>query len=134
MALNILSTGVMVRLGKVYGNRMVDVAASNSKLVDRSMRILRDLLGLDRDASQALLGSAGGSVKRALVMGSCQLDAAEADALLKAQRSWIAFRDGHCETEGFKYRGGSIEPLIVHSCRATLTRQRTQQLNSLLEE
>ena len=56
------------------------------------------------------------------------------DALLKAQRSWIAFRDGHCETEGFKYRGGSIEPLIVHSCRATLTRQRTQQLNSLLEE
>ena len=56
------------------------------------------------------------------------------DALLKAQRSWIAFRDGHCETEGFKYRGGSIEPLIVRSCRATLTRQRTQQLNSLLEE
>lgn len=87
MALNILSTGVMVRLGKVYGNRMVDVAASNSKLVDRSMRILRDLLGLDRAASQALLGLAGGSVKRALVMGSCQLDAAEADALLKAHGS-----------------------------------------------
>ena len=87
MALNILSTGVMVRLGKVYGNRMVDVAASNSKLVDRSMRILRDLLGLDRGASQALLGSAGGSVKRALVMGSCQLDAAAADALLKAHGS-----------------------------------------------
>ena len=43
MALNILSTGVMVKLGKVYGNRMVDVAASNSKLVDRSLRILTDL-------------------------------------------------------------------------------------------
>ena len=56
------------------------------------------------------------------------------DALLNAQRSWIAFRDGHCETEGFKYRGGSIEPLIYHSCRAEMTRQRTQQLNSLLEE
>ncbi|MBL6797450.1 MAG: N-acetylmuramic acid 6-phosphate etherase, partial [Synechococcus sp. BS307-5m-G39] len=83
MALNILSTGVMVRLGKVYGNRMVDVAASNSKLVDRSMRILRDLLGLDRDTSQVLLSAAGGSVKRALVMGSCHLDAVAADALLK---------------------------------------------------
>ena len=83
MALNILSTGVMVRLGKVYGNRMVDVSASNSKLVDRSMRILRDLLGLEREASQALLESAGGSVKRALVMGSCHLDTDEADALLE---------------------------------------------------
>ena len=56
------------------------------------------------------------------------------EALLNAQRSWIAFRDGHCETEGFKYRGGSIEPLIYHSCRADMTRQRTKQLNSLLEE
>ena len=56
------------------------------------------------------------------------------EALLNAQRSWIAFRDGHCETEGFKYRGGSIEPLIYHSCRADMTRRRTKQLNSLLEE
>ena len=56
------------------------------------------------------------------------------EALLNAQRSWIAFRDGHCETEGFKYRGGSIEPLIYHTCRADMTRRRTKQLNSLLEE
>lgn len=83
MALNILSTGVMVRLGKVYGNRMVDVAASNSKLVDRSIRILRDLLGLERDVALGLLERAQGSVKRALLMGSCDLDASEADALLE---------------------------------------------------
>lgn len=87
MALNILSTGVMVKLGKVYGNRMVDVAASNSKLVDRSMRILGDLLGLDRGACQTLLAAAGGSVKRALVMGSCRVDAAAADALLETHGS-----------------------------------------------
>ena len=84
MALNILSTGVMVRLGKVYGNRMVDVAASNSKLVDRSMRILRDLLGLEREAALSLLELAQGSVKRALCMGSCDLNADDADALLEA--------------------------------------------------
>lgn len=83
MALNILSTGVMVRLGKVYGNRMVDVAASNSKLVDRSIRILRDLLGLERDAALGLLERAQGSVKRALLMGCCDLDPNEADALLE---------------------------------------------------
>ena len=84
MALNILSTGVMVRLGKVYGNRMVDVAASNSKLVDRSIRMLRDLLGMKRDAALDLLERAQGSVKRALLMGSCDLGANEADALLEA--------------------------------------------------
>jgi uncharacterized protein YecT (DUF1311 family) len=56
------------------------------------------------------------------------------DALLTAQRSWITFRDAHCETEGFKYRGGSIEPLIFQSCRAALTRERSQQIKSLLEE
>ena len=87
MALNILSTGVMVKLGKVYGNRMVDVAASNSKLVDRSIRILRDLLGLDREAALSLLECAQGSVKRALCMGSCRLGAEEADVLLAAHSS-----------------------------------------------
>ena len=87
MALNILSTGVMVKLGKVYGNRMVDVAASNSKLVDRSIRILRDLLGLEREAALRLLECAQGSVKRALCMGSCDLNAEEADALLTVHRA-----------------------------------------------
>jgi len=48
LALNTLSTAVMVKLGKVYGNRMVDVAASNSKLVDRSLLIRRDLAGVER--------------------------------------------------------------------------------------
>ena len=84
MALNILSTGVMVKLGKVYGNRMVDVAASNSKLVDRSIRILGDLLGLDRKLALLLLERAQGSVKRALLMGSCGLETDEADVLLEA--------------------------------------------------
>ena len=84
MALNILSTGVMVRLGKVYGNRMVDVAASNSKLVDRSIRILRDLLGMEREVALGLLERANGSVKRALLMGSCDLRAEDADSLLEA--------------------------------------------------
>jgi N-acetylmuramic acid 6-phosphate etherase len=68
MALNILSTGVMVRLGKVHGNRMVDVAVTNSKLEDRALRILRDLAGVDRDRGAELLAEAQGSVKLALLM------------------------------------------------------------------
>ena len=82
MALNIISTGVMVRLGKVYGNRMVDVAASNSKLVDRSLRILRDLVGLSREEGLPLLIEAKGSVKRALLMTAGSMNLQEADTLL----------------------------------------------------
>ena len=74
MALNILSTGVMVRLGKVHGNRMVDVAVTNSKLEDRALRILRDLAGVKRARGRELLAEAGGSVKLALLMALGDLD------------------------------------------------------------
>ncbi len=84
MALNILSTGVMVRLGKVFGNRMVDVAVTNSKLEDRALRILRDLAGVERPRGIQLLEAAGGSVKRALLMAVTDLDAAAAAAALDA--------------------------------------------------
>ena len=83
MALNVISTAVMVRLGKVYGNRMVDVAATNSKLVDRSLRILHDLAGVPRDDGMVLLGQADGSVKVALLMAASGLAAQEARQVLQ---------------------------------------------------
>jgi N-acetylmuramic acid 6-phosphate etherase len=83
MALNILSTGVMVRLGKVYGNRMVDVAVTNAKLEDRALRILRDLAGVDRIRGAELLERSGGSVKLALLMEASGLEADRALALLE---------------------------------------------------
>ena len=82
MALNLLSTGVMVRLGKVHGNRMVDVAVTNAKLEDRALRILRDLAGVGREQGSALLQQAGGSVKLALLMAASGLDTTAAAALL----------------------------------------------------
>ena len=82
MALNILSTGVMVRLGKVYGNRMVDVAVTNSKLEDRALRILADLAGVERAQGRALLAASDGSVKLALLMARQGLSAAEARGVL----------------------------------------------------
>ena len=83
MALNILSTGVMVRLGKVYGNRMVDVAVTNSKLEDRALRILSDLANVSREQGRALLEASAGSVKLALVMARRSLDAAQAAEVLE---------------------------------------------------
>ncbi|WP_216921196.1 N-acetylmuramic acid 6-phosphate etherase [Synechococcus sp. CCAP 1479/9] len=83
MALNILSTGVMVRLGKVFGNRMVDVAVTNSKLEDRALRILRDLAGVPREQGLGLLERAGGSVRLALLMAASGLEAGAARAALE---------------------------------------------------
>jgi N-acetylmuramic acid 6-phosphate etherase len=84
MALNILSTGVMVRLGKVYGNRMVDVSVSNSKLEDRALRILEDLGAIPREQGRQLLAASGGSVKLALLMGQRGLSEAAARERLRA--------------------------------------------------
>ena len=83
MALNILSTGVMVRLGKVYGNRMVDVAVTNRKLHDRALRILHDLADLSREEAGYLLEKSGRRVKLALLMHWTGLDAASCDRLLE---------------------------------------------------
>jgi N-acetylmuramic acid 6-phosphate etherase len=88
MALNILSTGLMVRLGKVYRNRMVDVSVSNAKLEDRALRILGDLAGVDREQGRALLAESQGSVKRALLMAVGGMDGpSAADALLRHGQS-----------------------------------------------
>jgi len=82
LALNIISTGVMVRLGKVYGNRMVDVAVTNTKLRDRALRILQDLTGLSRDAAGTLLDNSGNWVKLALLMHWTGVDKQEGEQLL----------------------------------------------------
>jgi N-acetylmuramic acid 6-phosphate etherase len=68
LVLNMISTGAMIRLGKVFGNLMVDLRATNQKLQDRSERILMETLDLDRHSAAALLQEAGGSVKTAMVM------------------------------------------------------------------
>ncbi|MBE9029706.1 N-acetylmuramic acid 6-phosphate etherase [filamentous cyanobacterium LEGE 11480] len=86
LALNILSTGTMVRLGKVYGNRMVDVAVTNHKLEDRALRIVGDLTQLDRDATANLLERSGKSVKLALMMHWSGVDRTEAANILAAHQ------------------------------------------------
>ncbi|OCC24824.1 hypothetical protein MB02_04995 [Croceicoccus estronivorus] len=56
------------------------------------------------------------------------------ETLLSAQRAWIAYRDAHCASEGFWARGGSLEPLLVSTCKTKLTQERTQQLQFLVEQ
>lgn len=56
------------------------------------------------------------------------------ERLLDAQRAWITFRDAHCEVVSFSARGGSMQSMLYSDCLATLTRQRTKQLESLVGE
>lgn len=87
MALNIVSTGAMVRYGKVYGNRMVDVAVTNDKLNDRALRIISDLTELNRQEASKLLQQSQNKVKLALLMHWTGLDAAKAAQLLDQSQS-----------------------------------------------
>lgn len=75
LVLNTLTTGAMVRTGKVFGNLMVDLQVTCQKLQDRGERILQDVLGIARDEAAALLDDADGEVKTALAMHRLGVDA-----------------------------------------------------------
>lgn len=84
LILNIITTGAMIRLGKTFGNLMVDLRATNVKLADRSERIVAEVTGLSRDDARALLLRASGEVKLAIVMHALGLDATRAASVLRA--------------------------------------------------
>jgi N-acetylmuramic acid 6-phosphate etherase len=83
MVLNMLSTASMVKLGKVYGNLMVDVHISNVKLEERARRIIMQIAKVDESMAISLLEAAQGNVKTALVMHFKQVDYSQAKQLLK---------------------------------------------------
>jgi len=74
MVLNMITTGAMIRIGKTYGNLMVDLRATNAKLVDRSERIVAEVCGVSRDEARALIVAADKSVKTAIVMQKLGVD------------------------------------------------------------
>ena len=78
LVLNMLTTGAMIRIGKTWGNLMVDLKATNLKLKDRSERILVESCHVSREDARALLDSAGGSVKVAIVMHRAKVGRDEA--------------------------------------------------------
>jgi N-acetylmuramic acid 6-phosphate etherase len=82
LVLNTLTTGAMIRLGKIYGNLMVDLKAWNEKLVDRSERIIMETTGLDRTRAREVIAAAEGRVKTAIVMARRGVFKAEAERLL----------------------------------------------------
>ncbi|ACQ78634.1 glucokinase regulatory-like protein [Beutenbergia cavernae DSM 12333] len=88
--LNAISTTVMVRLGKTYGNLMVDVTASNAKLRARALRLVQRITGADQADAAAALAAADHRVPQASVMLARGVDAAEADRLVTAAGGRLA--------------------------------------------
>jgi N-acetylmuramic acid 6-phosphate etherase len=89
LVLNMLTTGAMVRIGKTYGNLMVDVQAGSEKLIDRARRIITIVTGLDYEAADDLLRRANGDVKAAIVMQKTGMTFAKAMARLKKTHDFV---------------------------------------------
>ncbi|MDO5377782.1 MAG: N-acetylmuramic acid 6-phosphate etherase [Clostridia bacterium] len=89
MMLNMLSTGAMVRCGRVYKNLMVDLNVSNAKLEDRALRIIGHATGAGADEALRLLREANGSVKTAIVLKLGGVSAARAKEALEASGGWV---------------------------------------------
>lgn len=87
LALNTISTGVMIQLGKVFSNLMIEMPATNSKLRGRAVSMVELAAGVSRAAALSALEASGGSVKEAVVIASRNVDAA-------AARRLLADRDG----------------------------------------
>jgi N-acetylmuramic acid 6-phosphate etherase len=85
LVLNTITTGAMIRLGKTYGNLMVDLRATNNKLKDRSERIVIEVCGVSREEARSLLEAADKSVKTAIVMQ--KLGVGREDALAALERA-----------------------------------------------
>jgi len=84
MVLNMLSTGTMILLGKTFGNLMVDVQATNYKLQQRALSIVRHATGLDQDAARTLLEISGGEVKTAILASRANISPQQARERLAA--------------------------------------------------
>src|SRR5207237_73224 len=83
LVLNMITTGAMIRLGKTFGNLMVDLRATNVKLQDRSERILMEVCEISRESARTLLDEAGGAVKTGIVMHFLGLSKDEAERSLE---------------------------------------------------
>jgi N-acetylmuramic acid 6-phosphate etherase len=89
LVLNTLTTGAMIRLGRCYGNLMVDLLAMSDKLKDRGERIVMECCAVDRVAARRAIDAAQGSVKLAIVMARRGVDRAEAQRLLDAAGGFV---------------------------------------------
>jgi len=89
LVLNAVTTGAMIRMGRAYGNLMVDLVAMSEKLHDRGQRIVMEVAGCDREAARTAIAAAGGHVKTAFVMQRRGVGKEEAESLLAEHGGFV---------------------------------------------
>jgi N-acetylmuramic acid 6-phosphate etherase len=89
LVLNMITTAAMIRLGKVYGNMMVDLQMNSQKLKERSKRVVMMVTGVSYEEAEEILVRAGGHVKTAIVMILAKVDAGQAQERLKASGGFV---------------------------------------------
>src|SRR5213596_818193 len=130
LVLNTLSTGAMIRLGRAYGNLMVDLMELSDKLRDRGERIVMECCNVDRAAARGAIEAAGGSVKLAIVMARRGVRKAEAERLLAEAGGFVRKAAGDAQLVAFRQdpyttpergqiieaiaRGGSKDLALLH--------------------
>jgi N-acetylmuramic acid 6-phosphate etherase len=89
MVLNMITTVAMIKTGRVFGNRMVDLQATSEKLKERSKKVIMEICDLDYEKAERLIKDSGGSVKTAIVMFRTGLDRRAAEARLRAAEGFV---------------------------------------------
>ncbi|MGO4563764.1 lysozyme inhibitor LprI family protein [Rhizobium sp. 2YAF20] len=134
MRLQLLLAGVALSILFAFGPARADDAADcGNAATQMDMNSCSDQ---DYQAADAELNAQYKKTRAAMLELDTGLDASlrgAEKALLAGQRAWIDYRDGECEAEGFQARGGSMEPMLVSGCKATLTRARTKELKQLAD-
>jgi N-acetylmuramic acid 6-phosphate etherase len=126
ITLNILSTSVMVLLGRTYGNRMVHLRATNTKLRDRALRMVTDVTGADTESARAALEASGWETTVAIVMLIARVDGPTAQGSLANSRGRLRDAIDAIRAEASEGRSGSQGPTNVVA-DATPTSARTRR-------
>jgi N-acetylmuramic acid 6-phosphate etherase len=95
MILNLISTTTMIRLGKTYGNWMINVSMTNRKLKERGIHMLQEILGIKEEAAAKLVQASGGNLKVAVVMGAAGCSRKEAEKRLAGSGDNVRKVIGH---------------------------------------
>ena len=137
LVLNTLTTAAMIKLGKVYGNLMVDLRATNEKLRDRSVRIVMEVTGLSRTNAKRLLDRADGKVKTAIVMHFRRVDMPTAGRILDEsgqllRKAIVPHNNKNCgrRREAFRRRS-NLCFRRVGDCHVGLRPPRNDQLDKI---
>jgi uncharacterized protein YecT (DUF1311 family) len=135
MRLQLLLAGVALPIFLAFGSARADDAPADCGNAATQMD-MNSCSDQDYQAADAELNAQYKKTRAAMLEVDKGLDGSlrgAEKALLAGQRAWIDYRDGECEAEGFQARGGSMEPMLVSGCKATLTRARTKELKQLAD-